>query len=109
MLHAPPAGAATEIPLARQGVHRVARRDPVAHIRSGVERIEQNNGVRATTLEGDRDVTAHRRRRHHQHLDTGGPGDRQGWKQKANKAISTIRSMPPRLIGTNPSLKYIWQ
>nr|CRL77416.1 hypothetical protein CPGR_04286 [Mycolicibacterium malmesburyense] len=55
--------------LAGEGVHRVARGDPVADVGCGVERIEQNDRVRAAALEGDGDVAAHRGRRHHQHLD----------------------------------------
>ena len=61
--------------LTGEGVHRVARRHPVADIRRGVERVEKNDHVRATALEGDGDVAAHRGRRHHQILDVG-LGDR---------------------------------
>ncbi len=53
---------------AAEGAHRVAQRHPVAHVRGGVEGVEQHHRMRATALEGHRDVSAHRARRHHQVL-----------------------------------------
>ena len=56
---------------------------------AGVERVQQNDRVRAAGLKGDRDVAAHRRRRHHQRLDAVGLGDRR-------RSRSTARRPAPR-------------
>lgn len=48
--------------------------DPVADVRSRVERVEQEDRMRTTALECHGDVAPHRRRRDHQVLDTVSPG-----------------------------------
>ena len=74
MLNAPPAGAATEIPLPASVFIALPAVTQLLTSGRGVERVQQNHHVRTTGQEGHRDVPAHRRRRHHQRLVARGAG-----------------------------------
>ena len=102
MLQAPPAGAATEMPLPARVFIALPAVDPVADVGGGVEGVEQDDRVRAAGLEGDRDVAAHRRRRHHQYLDAlglgdvaGSPSTARGQRHRAHRSNSIESSLIP--------------